>query len=237
MTSEAISMASTSQAISTGRETSETAVVDSSLEGMTLGWDEAAESLFGYSFEEVIGRPLSAFFVQEQNETVLSLIDKARRDETVPEYPVMGLRRDGTEFQVVLNLVPTRDVSGKVTGFSTTIRHSSNFDSSEGPEKSTAGLLRRIGELEQASIEVALLNEMGDFLQSCSKTDEAYAVITEMGGRLFPDDSGALFVLSEPKNLVERVAYWGKVPIEDVFSPESCWALRRGKTHTMVDRA
>ena len=237
MTSEAIPTLSTSQAISTGWETSETAVVDSSLDGMTLGWDEVAERLFGYSFEEVIGRPLSAFFVQEQNEMVLSLMDKARRDETVPECPATGLRRDGAEFQVVLNLVPTRDVSGKVTGFSTTIRHSSNIDGSDAPENSTADLLRRIDELEQASIEVALLNEMGDFLQSCSKALEAYAVITEMGGRLFPDDSGALFVLNESKNLVERVAHWGSTPIEDVFSPESCWALRRGKTHTMVDKA
>ncbi|MDQ3766106.1 MAG: EAL domain-containing protein [Actinomycetota bacterium] len=223
------------EATSTVPEATKSAVVDSSPEGMTLGWDEAAESLFGYSFEEVVGRPLSAFFVQEQNEMVLHLMDRARRNETLPDHPAMGLRRDGTEIEVSLTLAPAKDSSGKVTGFSTIIRHHSRNGHPEVEDRSTASLLRRIKELEQASVEVDLLNEMGDFLQSCSKSEEAYAVITEMGARLFPEDSGALFVLNDPKNLVERVAYWGERPVEDVFSPDGCWALRRGKTHTMVD--
>ncbi|MBA2274469.1 MAG: EAL domain-containing protein [Actinobacteria bacterium] len=225
----------TSEATPIVPEAPETAVVISSPEGMTLGWDEAAETLFGYSFEEVVGRPLSAFFVREQNEMVLLLMDKAKRNETLPDHPAVGLRRDGTKIEVALTLVPTKDVSGKGTGFSTAIRHKSTIDDLDAPDGSTNGLLRRIEELEQRGEEFELLNEMGDFLQSCSKMDEAYAVITEMGGRLFPQDSGALFVLNESKNLVERAAFWGDIPTEDVFSPESCWALRRGKTHTMVD--
>lgn len=225
----------TAEAPPTVTGTSETAIVDSSPDGMTLGWDEAAESLFGYSFEEVLGRPLTAFFVQEQNEMVLLLMDKARRNETSTGHPAVGLRRDGTEIEVALTLAPTKDAYGKVTGLSTMIRQHSSIP--EAPGKTTATLLRRIEELEQRTLEIDLLNEMGDFLQSCSKAEEAHAVITEMGGRLFPDDSGALFVLNESKNLVERVAFWGDTPTEDVFSPESCWALRRGKTHTMVDRS
>lgn len=227
----------TFEATPTVPEATKIAVVGSSPEGMTLGWDEAAESLFGYSFEEVVGRPLSAFFVPEQNEMVLLLMDRASRNETLVGHPAMGLRRDGTEIEVTLTLTPTKDLSGKVTGFSTTIQRPPNIDQLEAPDRSTDALLRRIEELEQARSEVDLLNEMGDFLQSCSITEEAYAVITEMGGRLFPKDSGALFVLNDSKNLVERVAFWGDLPIEDVFSPETCWALRRGKTHIMVDRS
>ena len=227
----------TFEATPTVPEATKRAVVGSSPEGMTLGWDEAAESLFGYSFEEVVGRPLSAFFVPEQNEMILLLMDRASRNETLDEHPAMGLRRDGTEIDVTLTLTPTKDLSGKVTGFSTTIQRPHNIDHPDAPDRSTGALLRRIEELEQARIEVDLLNEMGDFLQSCSITEEAYAVITEMGGRLFPKDSGALFVLNDSKNLVERVAFWGDLPIEDVFSPESCWALRRGKTHTMIDKS
>ncbi len=225
----------TTEATPTVPEATEMAVVESSPDGITLGWDEAAESLFGYSFEEVVGRPLTAFFVKEQNDLVLLLMDKARRNETLIDHPAVGLRRDGSEIDVALTLTPAKDLSGKVKGFSTIIRRHSHIDQPKALDGSTDALLRRIEELEQASIEVDLLNEMGDFLQSCSKTEEAYAVITEMGGRLFPDDSGALFILNESKNLVERAAFWGDRPIEEIFSPESCWALRRGKTHTMVD--
>jgi len=218
-------------------EATEIAVVDSSPEGLTLGWDEAAEALFGYTFEEVVGRPLSAFFVQEQSEMVILLMDRASRNETSIDHPAICLRRDGTEIEVALTLTPTKDLSGKVTGFSTTIQRPSYINRPADLENSTATLMRRIEELEQARTEVVLLSEMADFLQSCSKAEEAYAVITEMGERLFPGDSGALFVLDDSRKLVERVAYWGDLPIEDVFSPEGCWALRRGKTHTMVDKS
>lgn len=212
-----------------------TALIASSPEGITVGWDEGAESLFGYSFEEVVGRPLSAFFTQEHGDSILLLLERARRNESSIDQVATGLTQDGTEIEVALSLTPITDRGEEVTGFSIVIRSFPALDDRQASDRSTASLLRRIEELEQRSVEVDLLNEMGDFLQSCSKATEAYEVITEMGGRLFPVDSGALFVLNDSKNLVERVAYWGDTSTEDVFSPESCWALRRGKTHTMVD--
>src|SRR5882672_8928467 len=41
-------------------------------------------------------------------------------------------------------------------------------------------------------------------------------------------------MLSEGHNLVECVAAWGTPPpAEEVFTPDDCWALRRGRPHVV----
>ena len=93
-----------------------------------------------------------------------------------------------------------------------------------------------IGELEQRNKEMSLINEMGDFLQSCPTADEAYAVIGHWAGELFPGRSGAVFAISPSRNLVEPVATWGAPTLgEQVFGPEECWALRSGRVHQVDD--
>lgn len=89
-----------------------------------------------------------------------------------------------------------------------------------------------VSELEQHNREIALLNQMGDMLQACHAVGETFEVITETVEGLFPGESGALFMLGDTSSLLERVARWGNYPeTQDLFSPELCWGLRRGKVH------
>jgi diguanylate cyclase (GGDEF)-like protein/PAS domain S-box-containing protein len=99
-------------------------------------------------------------------------------------------------------------------------------------EKLTAG----ISALERRTREIGLLNELGDLLQSCLGVDDAYAVIKQSAQRLFPEESGALYLISASRNQVEAVATWGTppgTPAAPVFAPDDCWALRRGQPHVV----
>jgi diguanylate cyclase (GGDEF)-like protein/PAS domain S-box-containing protein len=85
-------------------------------------------------------------------------------------------------------------------------------------------------DLAQRNREIGLLQALGDLLQGCHTLAEAYLVIGQSLGRLFAGDSGALFIFSASRNLVEAMAIWGEVPPpEQVFAPDDCWALRRGQ--------
>ena len=101
-------------------------------------------------------------------------------------------------------------------------------------QDANAELSGSIEELERRNVEARLLNEMGDLLQSCEVAEEAYAVVHEISPALFPGDSGALYVRNPSRTLVEAVARWGAWAGQqpEVFSPEDCWALRRGVTYT-----
>ena len=91
-------------------------------------------------------------------------------------------------------------------------------------------------ELEQRNRETTLLSKMSGLLQTCHTAKEAYPIIAQTAKQLFDTESGALYVLSASRNVVEAVALWGESSSsEHVFIPEDCWALRRGQVHLMTD--
>jgi diguanylate cyclase (GGDEF)-like protein len=79
--------------------------------------------------------------------------------------------------------------------------------------------------------EITQVSELGSFLHACSSQEEVFRLVPERMRRLFPGASGCISLLSTSKNRVERVAKWGIWSTGQIFSPEQCWALRRGATH------
>lgn len=94
----------------------------------------------------------------------------------------------------------------------------------------------RVEELELRSREMSQLAKLGDLLQSCETSEEAYAVIAQTAGPLFSGDSGVLYELTGNRTVVEQVAAWGENSSSGtVFAPSECWALRRGRTYMVED--
>ena len=89
-----------------------------------------------------------------------------------------------------------------------------------------------MGELESRNREAGALSEMADLLQSCLTLEEASGVITSSAEKLFPGFSGSMLMYSASRNILEAVTSWGgNLPVERVFGPDDCWALRRGRLH------
>jgi len=94
-------------------------------------------------------------------------------------------------------------------------------------------LKRSLSELQSRTNEMTLLIELSDMLQCCASLEEAYSVITQFGKRLFSaESSGSLSVFKSSRNVLESAGAWGTNGTSAApFSPDSCWALRRGKPH------
>jgi diguanylate cyclase (GGDEF)-like protein len=90
-------------------------------------------------------------------------------------------------------------------------------------------------ELSKRNQEITLFSKMNDFLQTSTTEAEAYSVISDVVTQLFPDDSGAVFVLNASRNMLEAAAVWGPLPPGNViFPPSECWAHRRGQNHLVL---
>jgi diguanylate cyclase (GGDEF)-like protein len=93
-------------------------------------------------------------------------------------------------------------------------------------------LRSQANELSKRNQEITLFSKMNDFLQTSTTEAEAYSVITETVLQLFPDDSGAVFVLNDSRDMLEAAAVWGALPPANlIFPPNDCWAHRRGQVH------
>jgi diguanylate cyclase (GGDEF)-like protein len=87
-----------------------------------------------------------------------------------------------------------------------------------------------LDELQQSTGEIEGVSELLQLLQSCHTTEEAHRQIARVLPRFFP--AGALLMLNPSRNLLDSAAVWGSASMmPGPFSPDTCWALRRGSAH------
>jgi diguanylate cyclase (GGDEF)-like protein len=81
-------------------------------------------------------------------------------------------------------------------------------------------------------VEIAGLSKLAELLQISGSIEEACRVATGALSDLFPQGAGAICLISSSRNMVEVKAHWGAAyENAEVFGPDECWALRRGKAH------
>ncbi|MBS1190973.1 MAG: domain S-box protein [Rhodocyclaceae bacterium] len=104
-------------------ESSEDAIVSTSLGGVVDSWNAGAEQLFGYAAEEAIGRPLLELLVPPKyaNEALRDL-EAIRSGGRAGHQETVRLRKDGTPIDVSATASPIKDSSGRIIGVSSILR-------------------------------------------------------------------------------------------------------------------
>jgi PAS domain S-box-containing protein len=99
-------------------ETSDDAIVSKSLDGVVTSWNRGAQRVFGYTAEEMIGKPILTLIPPDRQDEEPGILERIRRGERVDHYETVRRRKDGTHIDVSLAISPVKDASGKVVGAS-----------------------------------------------------------------------------------------------------------------------
>ena len=99
-------------------ESSEDAIVAKSLDGTITAWNGGAQRLFGYTPEEIIGRPVSVLMPEDHKGDMTAILQKIRRGERVEHFETVRIHKDGRPLIVSLSVSPIRDASGTIIGAS-----------------------------------------------------------------------------------------------------------------------
>jgi PAS domain S-box-containing protein len=97
---------------------SEDAVISETLAGIITSWNRGAESLFGYSAAEAIGKNISMIVPPEKREEEVRTRQRLQAGEASKHCETNGLHKNGHSLQVSLTLSPVRDAGGAVIGAS-----------------------------------------------------------------------------------------------------------------------
>ncbi|MGO9107989.1 MAG: PAS domain S-box protein, partial [Thermoguttaceae bacterium] len=98
------------------------AIISKSLDGVITTWNVGAERLFGYTAEEVVGKPVSILVPPDHPDEMPQLLRRVGQGESVEHYETVRRRKDGELINVSLTLSPVRDASGRVVSASTIAR-------------------------------------------------------------------------------------------------------------------
>ena len=104
-------------------ESSDDAIIGKTMNGIITSWNRGAEKLYGYSAEEVNGKPVSILIPPNRPDELAKILESLKRGENVQHYETRRMRKDGTIIDVSLAVSPIRDSTGEVVGASTIARN------------------------------------------------------------------------------------------------------------------
>ena len=103
-------------------EASSDAIFGLSLDEKILSWNRGAEHLYGYSSEEIIGRPGTTLIAPERHELFHLRYQEVKAGRNLGPYEGAGIRKDGNRVQISATVSPIRDATGVVSGGTVVVR-------------------------------------------------------------------------------------------------------------------
>lgn len=92
------------------------AIIAADMHGTIIGWNPAAEKMFGFTAQQAIGNDLLSLMPEDQRQDAARLMERARGGEVVAGHEVTRIRQDGSTVVGRLTLAPIRGANGEIHG-------------------------------------------------------------------------------------------------------------------------
>lgn len=154
---------------------SEDAIASFTVDGIVTSWNRGAQTLFGYTADEIIGRPISVLVPPDRLEEFATNLVRLNREQRVPSYETERIDKNGARLTILLSLSPLRSEQGKLVGASMIARDITS-------QKRTEEALRRNERLATAGrLTAAIAHEIKNPLEAL--TNLIYLARQDSAGR------------------------------------------------------
>lgn len=99
-------------------ESSQDAIMGTSLDGTLASWNRGAEQMYGHKAEEVLGQHASITAPPNRQKEIGRIFEEVRNGGRVPPFETLHVRKDGQPIDVSVAISPVKDPSGKIVGLS-----------------------------------------------------------------------------------------------------------------------
>jgi len=101
---------------------SDDAIVGKTIDGIVTDWNRGAQMIFGYSAEEMIGKPLAILLPPGLEDEESRILARIRRGERIDHFETVRQRKDGMVIDVSVTISPVYDEEGVLIGASKVAR-------------------------------------------------------------------------------------------------------------------
>ena len=117
--SEQKRMHHSAQRLSAIVESSNDAIISKDLNGIIQTWNKAAERMFGYGADEIVGKSILTLIPSDRHGEETLILSKIGKGERIEHYETVRRRRNGEPLDVSINrIAAARDTDGTVVGAS-----------------------------------------------------------------------------------------------------------------------
>jgi len=99
-------------------ESADDAVISKTLEGIITSWNKGAERIFGYTADEVIGKPVMILIPADHEDEEPTILARLRAGDRIEHYETVRVRKDGRLIDISLTVSPIRGPNGQIVGAS-----------------------------------------------------------------------------------------------------------------------
>lgn len=98
------------------------AIISKNLDGIIQSWNQGAQTLFGYSAEEAVGRSISMLIPDDHLDEEPRILARIRAGEAIEHFETVRKRKDGSLIDISLTVSPVHDANGRIVGASKVAR-------------------------------------------------------------------------------------------------------------------
>ncbi|WP_051504367.1 sensor histidine kinase [Sphingomonas jaspsi] len=99
-------------------ESSSDAIISKDLDGIIRSWNRAAERIFGWKQEEIVGQSIRTLIPADCQNEEDDILSRVRKGELVPKFETVRLHKDGSTLAVAITVSPIRSDEGAIVGAS-----------------------------------------------------------------------------------------------------------------------
>ncbi|HEX6790918.1 MAG TPA: PAS domain S-box protein [Candidatus Krumholzibacteria bacterium] len=94
------------------------AIITKDLHGVVQSWNRSAQELFGYTSEDIVGKPITTLVPPDRLEEEGNILQRLREGQPSERVETVRVAKDGRRLFVSLSVSPLRDADGEIIGAS-----------------------------------------------------------------------------------------------------------------------
>ena len=180
-------------------QSTDDAIISKNLDGFITSWNAAAERLYGYKAEEIIGQHITKLIPQERLNEEDEIITRIKKGEPIEHYVTQRLTKEKKLVDVSLTVSPVKDPKGRIIGASKIARDI-------GMQKLAEEQQARLAAIVQSTDDAIISKNLGGFITSWNAAAErlygykAEEIVGQHVTKLIPEDR-----LNEEEEIISRI--------------------------------
>src|ERR1051325_5406997 len=99
-------------------ESADDAIISKTLDGIITSWNKGAERIFGYTADEIIGKPVTILIPPDHEDEEPAILARLRAGKRIEHYETIRVAKDGRLLDISLTVSPIKDANGEIVGAS-----------------------------------------------------------------------------------------------------------------------